>query len=93
MRTIEYTSQFKRDFKRVRKGPHRRALEADFASIIKVLITDQPLSVKHRDHALTGDRSDHRDCHIKPDLVLIYRKPAENVLQLVRLGSHSDLGL
>ena len=93
MRTIEYTSQFKRDFRRVRKGPHRRALEADFSRIINALATDQPLSEKRRDHALTGDWSDHRDCHIKPDLVLIYRKPAENVLQLVRLGSHSDLGL
>ena len=93
MRTIEYTSQFKRDFKRVRKGPHRRALEADFPRIINALATDQPLSAKRRDHALTGDWSDHRDCHIKPDLVLIYRKSAENVLQLVRLGSHSDLGL
>lgn len=92
MRTIEYTNQFKRDFKRVRKGPHRGALETDFASIVRVLATDQPLSAKHRDHALTGDWSDHRDCHIKPDLVLIYRKPVENVLQLVRLGSHSDLG-
>jgi mRNA interferase YafQ len=93
MRTIEYTSQFKRDFKRVRKAPHRRALEVDFASIINALAMDQPLSAKHRDHMLTGDWSDHRDCHIKPDLVLIYRKPAEGVLQLVRLGSHSDLGL
>jgi mRNA interferase YafQ len=40
MRTIEYTSQFKRDFKRVRKGPHRRALEVDFASIINALAMD-----------------------------------------------------
>ena len=42
---------------------------------------------------LTGDWKDHRDCHIKPDLVLIYRKPDDALLQLVRLGSHSALGL
>jgi addiction module RelE/StbE family toxin len=41
----------------------------------------------------TGDWKDHRDCHIKPDLLLIYRKPDTRVLQLVRLGSHSELGL
>jgi len=47
---------------------------------------------RHRDHALTGDWRDHRDCHIKPDLVLIYRKPDDDTLQLVRLGSHAELG-
>ncbi len=57
------------------------------------LAKDEPLAEKHRDHALTGDWKDHRDCHIKPDLVLIYRKPNDAVLQLVRLGSHSELGL
>jgi mRNA interferase YafQ len=42
---------------------------------------------------LTGEWQDHRDCHIKPDLVLIYRKPDADSLQLIRLGSHSELGL
>jgi mRNA interferase YafQ len=42
---------------------------------------------------LTGDWKDHRDCHIKPDLVLIYRKPEDSVLHLVRLGSHAELSL
>jgi len=48
---------------------------------------------QHRDHALIGEWKDHRDCHVKPDLVLIYQKPDANVLRLVRLGSHSELGL
>ncbi|RXL71801.1 type II toxin-antitoxin system YafQ family toxin, partial [Citrobacter sp. AAK_AS5] len=42
---------------------------------------------------LSGDWSDHRDCHIKPDLVLIYRKPDPETLQLVRIGSHAELGI
>ncbi|MBV9693274.1 MAG: type II toxin-antitoxin system YafQ family toxin, partial [Alphaproteobacteria bacterium] len=42
---------------------------------------------------LGGDWKDHRDCHIKPDLVLIYRKPDAKTLELVRLGSHSELSL
>jgi mRNA interferase YafQ len=68
-------------------------LAKDFTEIVRALSCDEPLDEKHRDHVLTGDWNDHRDCHIKPDLVLIYRKPDDAVLQLVRLGSHSELGL
>jgi mRNA interferase YafQ len=45
------------------------------------------------DHPLSGEWKDFRDCHIKPDLLLIYRKPDKTNLELVRLGSHSELGL
>jgi mRNA interferase YafQ len=93
MRTIERTGQFKRDFKREAKGPHRATLERDFIEVLTALATDQPLLARHCDHALSGDWKDHRDCHVKPDLVLIYRKPDDAALQLVRLGSHSELGL
>ena len=92
MRTINQSSQFKRDLKREAKGPHRQALQRDFVTIVSRLANDQPLAEKHRDYALTGDWKDHRDCHIKPDLVLIYRTLDDTVLQLVRLGSHSELG-
>lgn len=93
MRTIEQTGQFKRDYKREVKGVHRQTLESDFIAIATLLANDRPLPERHRDHPLSGDWKDHRDCHIKPDLVLIYRKSAGNVLQLIRLGSHSQLGL
>jgi mRNA interferase YafQ len=93
MRTIERTSRFKRDYRREAKGPHRVTLEVDFIDTLVALANDEPLAKKHHDHALGGDWKDHRDCHIKPDLVLIYRKPDSTVLQLVRLGSHSKLGL
>lgn len=93
MRTIKQSGQFKRDLKREAKGPHRAALVKDFTEIVRALANDEPLAEKHRDHALNGDWKDHRDCHVKPDLVLIYRKPDDDVLQLVRLGSHSELGL
>ncbi len=61
--------------------------------IVKLLVCDQPLLRRQCDHALTGDWEDHRDCHIKSDLVLIYRKPDKQTLELVRMGSHSELGL
>jgi mRNA interferase YafQ len=93
MRTIKQSNHFKRDLKREAKGPHKAALAKDFVNIVEALAKDEPLAEKHRDHALTGNWKDHRDCHIKPDLVLIYRKPDNAVLQLVRLGSHSELSL
>ncbi|CDH45839.1 type II toxin-antitoxin system YafQ family toxin [Candidatus Contendibacter odensensis] len=80
-------------FATVSKGPHRQTLQRDFVSLIETLAQDQPLAEKYRDHALSGDWKDHRDCHLKPDLVLIYRKPDDVELQLIRLGSHSELGL
>ncbi|MCB1560386.1 MAG: type II toxin-antitoxin system YafQ family toxin [Xanthomonadales bacterium] len=93
MRRIENTAQSKRDYKRERKGSHRTTLDAELVPILNALASDEPLESHHRDHALSGDWRDHRDCHVKPDLVLIYRKPDEAVLQLVRLDSHSELGL
>jgi mRNA interferase YafQ len=93
MRTIEPTAQFRRDHKREAKGPHRARFNAELATVLNAWAQDEPLTDKHRDHALTGDWRDHRDCHIRPDLILIYRKPDAERLQLVRLGSHAELGL
>lgn len=93
MRTIEWTSQFKKDYKRESKGQHRADLDESFFPVVELLANDKPLEPRHRDHPLTNNWKDHRDCHIKPDLVLIYRKPDVGRLQLVRLGSHSELGL
>lgn len=93
MRTIEWTSRFKRDFKRELKGRHRRTLQSDLSDLVSLLIADVELPTSFRDHALVGEWSDFRDCHVKPDLILIYRKSESEILQLVRLGSHSELGL
>ncbi len=93
MRRIERTAQFKRDYKRETKGQHRRSLDAELVPILQALATDQVLAERYRDHALIGDWKDHRDCHVKPDLVLIYQKPGAASLRLIRLGSHSELGL
>jgi mRNA interferase YafQ len=85
--------QFKRDYKREAKGLHRSTLEQDLIAIVTALAADQPLPERHHDHLLTGDWKEHRDCHVRPDLFLIYRLPDASRLQLVRLGSHSELGL
>lgn len=95
MRTIEreiaWTSAFKRDFKREKKKDAQ--LENLLGPILSELSNDMPLAIKHVDHALTGNWKDFRDCHIKPDLILIYQKPDDETLLLVRLGSHSELGI
>ena len=93
MRKIERTGQFKRDYKREAKGQHGAELDSILVPVLAALVRDEILEPRLRDHALSGDWRDHRDCHIRPDLVLIYRKPDDEVLQLVRLGSHSELGL
>ena len=93
MRTIERTGQFKRDYKREMKGQHRTTLVADLTAVLDALVADRQLEPRHHDHALTGNWRDHRDCHVRPDLVLIYRLPDDQTLQLVRLGSHAELGL
>jgi mRNA interferase YafQ len=59
-------------------------------SALELLADDKLLPERNRDHALTGEWRDFRERHLKPDLLLIYRKAAD-VLQLVRLGSHSEL--
>jgi mRNA interferase YafQ len=61
--------------------------------VVNLLAADSSLPRRNFDHPLSGEWNDHRDCHISPDLVLIYRKPDEGSLELVRLGSHSELGL
>jgi mRNA interferase YafQ len=54
---------------------------------------DAPLPRRNFDHPLSGEWNDHRDCHIRPDLLLLYREPDDDSLELVRLGSHGELGL
>ena len=91
MREIDRSTAFRRDYKRERKGQHGRALAARFDSILASLLNDAPLPEACRDHALSGQWLGYRDCHIWPDLVLIYRKPDAYTLHLARLGSHAEL--
>jgi mRNA interferase YafQ len=96
MRTIKYTNTFKRDYKRKKSGKSRRhaeKLDRDLMDVVALLAADAVLPRRYADHPLTGDWKDFRDCHVRPDLILIYRKPDAKTLELVRIGSHSELGL
>ena len=87
--TVKTTSQFKKDFKLAMK----RGLNIDLLEIvIATLALGEPLPDKNKDHALTGNWSGHRECHILPDWLLIYRIEEEVLrLTLARSGTHSDL--
>jgi mRNA interferase YafQ len=95
MRTIRHTQQFKKDYKREMKGrsaAYAEKLDAELGAVVRVLAMDGTLEPRYRDHALVN-RKAHRDCHIRPDLVLIYCKIDDDGLELIRLGSHSELEL
>jgi mRNA interferase YafQ len=92
MRTIERSSAFKRDYKRVKATPrHSKDIDSLVSTVVTLLLLDQVLPESNRDHALSGDWAGYRECHLKPDLLLIYRKPDADTLRLARLGSHSEL--
>jgi len=84
---LHYTTQFKKDYKKVKKQ------DKDLSKlkiVIEKLIDQQALESKYKDHQLTGNWKGHRDCHIEPDWILIYQL-IDNTLILERTGSHSDL--
>lgn len=86
---VKFTSQFKKDLKLAKK--QNRNTEKLF-EIIDKLANDEPLEAKYRDHNLTGNYKNCRECHIEPDWILIYEIINEVlVLVLQRIGSHSDL--
>jgi len=93
MRTIRYANRFKRDYRREKSGVLGKKLDTLLSEAVEYLLADKPLPARYVDHALVGEWKDHRDCHIRPDLVLIYRKLESDILELARLGSHSELGL
>ena len=91
MRNIITTTQYRKDLKKARKS---NLPEEELDKIILMLAEDIPLPAKNKDHALTGNLIGFRECHIKPDWLLIYEKidtDELNILSLVRTGSHSDL--
>lgn len=91
MRKIEHSTVFKKDYKREKRGRHRNEMEALLKAVIRNLALDEPLEPQLRDHILVGDYHGYRECHLKPDLLLIYKKLGKDGLRLARLGSHSEL--
>ena len=92
MRTIDLSTAFKKDFKRAKANPrHAQDVEPLIEVAASLLAEDKPLPDSFRDHALIGNWQGYRECHLKPDLLLIYRTDDPGVLKIARLGSHSEL--
>ena len=87
MRCIVFTGQFKRDYK---KRQREKKLDELLEDVFNKLSVGSALPVKFRDHLLKGNYLDCRECHLKPDLLLIYVLTSAEV-RLIRLGSHSEL--
>lgn len=96
MYKLEYSTQFKKDFKKIVKLAISDVVEVGhvITTLLHYYITTlqqgQTLAEKYVDHGLSGNWSNYRDCHVKPDLVLIY-KIENDILKLARIGSHSEL--
>ena len=93
MRSIERSTQFKKDYKKASKSNHSSELDSRLIEVIGYLVLDFQPPPRYRDHQLKADWKGYRDCRIFPDLVLIYQLKADSILRLVRLGSHSELSL
>jgi mRNA interferase YafQ len=92
MRTLEPSSAIQRDYKRAKATPrHSKNLDVVLSTVLDLLLSDRALPPNCRDHSLIGPWSGYRECHLMPDLLLIYRKPDAVSLRLARLGSHSEL--
>ena len=87
--TVKPTTQFKKDYKRAMK----RGLKIELLEkIVELLAMGEALPEKNRDHELSGNWDGHRECHIQPDWLLVYRiEDNVLVLTLTRTGTHCDL--
>ena len=87
--TIKYATAFKKSIKDFR---HNKQVLDTITMIINKLANNEKLEPQYHDHSLTGNLKDCRECHIKPDLCLIYQKQVENlILYCLDIGSHSEL--
>ena len=87
MRNPIQGTQFKRDVKlNIKRGKDMSKLK----TLMTILIEDKPIPPEYKDHSLIGNWKHHRDSHIEPDWLLIYKKTATEII-LIRTGTHSDL--
>ena len=87
MYKLKVATRFKRDVKRFK---HNKLVQDKLEDIIKLLLKGKKLPEKNRDHDLVGNYMNHRECHITPDILLIYKEKGDYI-SLERIGSHSEL--
>lgn len=89
MLKINISNTFKKDLKKFKNSP---SIIAELDKVLKMLIDEKKLPEKYKDHPLSGNWKNSRDCHLKPDVLLIYRVDKKiKLLILERIGSHAEL--
>lgn len=90
MYTPIYSSKFNKSYKKLRRSG--KVFRPEMEAVVQLLIRGTVLPIKYRDHALTGEYNGFRECHIKPDLLLIYKIEKDTlILLLTDIGSHASL--
>lgn len=85
-----YTRQFRKDIQRIEKSGSKEIEK--LKTVIRTLLEGRQLVISHRDHKLTGSYTGHRECHIEPDWLLVYKVDIkEQTITFVRTGSHADI--
>lgn len=88
MKQLKVTSQYKKDYKRIHNNPKKKE---KLFKILKMLEQEQPIPAEFKPHMLIGKYAGHMECHIEGDFLLIWFDPETDQIDLVRLGSHSEL--
>lgn len=88
MKTLKPTTKYKKDYKRIQNNPSKKA---KLFKILQHLQNEEPIPEEHKPHLLTGNYAGYMECHIENDFLLIWFDPDTDQIDLVRLGSHSEL--
>lgn len=85
---LKYSSHFKKDFKSYK---YNKVVLSELEKVVRLLCQSESLSLKCANHRLRGGFEGCFECHIRPDVLLIYKVKEGDVLILLRLGSHADI--
>ena len=88
MKQLQPTTQYRKDLKRYKNNPAKLAA---LAEILKKLKNEQPIPAQYRPHLLQGNYKGCMECHVQGDFLLVWMDEEKNIVELVRLGSHSEL--
>lgn len=88
MKTLKLTGQFKKDLKKIQNNPKKIAC---LEKVLKLLTETGTLPAKYSPHWLTGNYKGYMECHVESDLLLIWFDDTDDLIKLIRLGSHSEL--
>ena len=88
MKSLQPTTQYRKDYKRIKNNPKKvKALK----EILTLLMNEQPIPSRYKPHTLSGEYKGCMECHVESDFLLIWIDEENDVIELVRLGSHSEL--